>query len=140
HVRVQMTDADGVAVGRRARDALNTQAAARSSDVFLDDRLPERFLHTVAQNASDGVGRAARRGRRYDGDRTRWPSLGARCGAGESDEKRSARDPRSHDALCHWPLMLAALMIGHHLAASAFWNVSSAAALFCSWGGGWMPR
>ena len=50
-----MADADGVAVGRRAGDALDAEAAAGAGDILDDDRLTERRLHALAENAPDGV-------------------------------------------------------------------------------------
>ena len=48
-----MADADGVAVGRRARDALDAEAAAGAGHILHDDRLAERHLHALGQDAAD---------------------------------------------------------------------------------------
>src|SRR6188768_1633124 len=80
-----MTDADGVAIGRGARDALNAEAAAGAGDILHDDRLAERYLHALAENPPDRVRRPAWTGRRDQGDGARRIALRLRAGDRGSD-------------------------------------------------------
>ena len=48
-VGVPLPDVDRVAIGRRARDAPDGDAAAGAADILDDDRLPERGPHTSAR-------------------------------------------------------------------------------------------
>ena len=68
-VGVPLADVDGVAVGRRARDAADRDAAAGAADVLDDDRLAEERPHLLCQDARRGVGRAAGRKRHDQRDR-----------------------------------------------------------------------
>jgi hypothetical protein len=71
HVRAGMTDRQCVAVGRRARDPANAQAAACPSHVLDHDGLAERTLHVLDEHTRQWIGRAAGRERHHEGDRPR---------------------------------------------------------------------
>jgi hypothetical protein len=51
-----LADAEGVAVGRRARDTADTDGAARAGDVLDDDGLAEGGAHALGHDARDHVG------------------------------------------------------------------------------------
>ena len=126
-VRVQMPDADGVAVRRRARDARHADAAARAGHVLDDDRLAERHLHALGQNAPDGVRRPARAGRRDQRDGTGRIGLRLRAGDRCGDENQCDRRKCFHVTLprvtfakpSYSALTPAALMIADHFSISA---------------------
>ena len=61
-VRARDADAERVAVGCRARDAADADAAGGATDVFDDDGLAERRPHALGQDARDRIERARRRG------------------------------------------------------------------------------
>ena len=62
-VGVPLADVDGVAVGRRPREAPYPDRAAGAADILDDHRLAERRPHLVGQNTPGNIGRAARRER-----------------------------------------------------------------------------
>ena len=68
HGGLRMPDAHRVAVGRCMRDAADADTAAGAADILDDDRLAERHLHLLRQDAGDGVGRSAGRIGHHDGD------------------------------------------------------------------------
>ena len=65
---VPLADVDRVAIGGRAGDAPDRDAATGAADVFDDDRLPERRPHVFGQDARGDIGRAARRKRNDERD------------------------------------------------------------------------
>ena len=79
-----------VAVGRCLRDASGADRAAGAERVLDDDVLVERRLHGHADQARDGIARAAGRERHDDGDGFRLGEVlrhgGARRGQGRSDD------------------------------------------------------
>jgi hypothetical protein len=77
-------DKQRIAVGRRARDAARADASRRTGDVFDDDRLTERPLHALGNDAGEYIGRPARRERHDHRDRADRESLGA----GNSGKRR----------------------------------------------------
>ena len=95
---IPLADVDGVAVGRRARDAPDRDAAARAADVLDDDRLAEQRPHALGHDARDDIGRSARRKRNDERDRARRIGLGLRLRAGDAGQ----RDERQrNDAFRH---------------------------------------
>ena len=90
---VPLADVDGVAVGRRARDAADADAAAGAADVLDDHRLTERGPHALRQDARHDVGRAARRERHDHRDRPRRIGLRVRAGDAAQDGK-CRREPK----------------------------------------------
>ena len=62
-MRVPLADVDGVAVGSRARDAADGDAAAGAADILDDERLTEQRLHLFGDDAGGHVGRTAGRER-----------------------------------------------------------------------------
>ena len=128
-VGVPLADVDGVAVGRSARDAPDRDAAAGAADVLDDDRLAEDRPHLLGHDAGRDVGRAARRERHHQRDLA--GRIGLRLRPGESPEQRQCgyTKPFRHvrpPVAISLPLMLAALMIGHHFSISAFCKAASA--------------
>ena len=89
-MRVPMADADGVAIGSRARDPPHADAAAAARHIFNDDGLAERGPHVIGQNARQRVGRPACRVGHDHGDRPRRIEL--RGGAGEACCEKGNRD------------------------------------------------
>ena len=71
-----------VAIGRGARHSRRADAAAGAADIFDHDRLTERGLHVLGQDARQRSGGAARRERHDNGDRPR------RIGLRPSDARR----------------------------------------------------
>ena len=51
---VPLADVEGVAVGRGARDAPDTDAAAGAADIFDHDGLPERGTHPLGHDPGGG--------------------------------------------------------------------------------------
>ena len=77
-VGLVVADGERVAVGRRARDAADADAAAGAGDVLDDDGLAERGLHPLGHDAGQRVGRPAGGVGHDDGDRTRPDSFARR--------------------------------------------------------------
>jgi len=73
-----MADADGVAVGRGARDPADADRAAGAGDVLHNDRLTEEAAHALGHDTPNRIGRAAGRERHDHHHRTR--RIGLRCG------------------------------------------------------------
>jgi hypothetical protein len=84
----EMTEADGVAVGRRPHGAANADRAARSRDVLDHDRFTERHLHALGENSRHGVRRASRRERHDNGDGMRREIIGARGAACDQQRRK----------------------------------------------------
>jgi hypothetical protein len=82
---IPLADVEGVAIGCRAGDAPDPDAAAGTADIFNDDRLPERCAHALGQDTGGGVGRSARRERNHQRDLARW--IGLRLRIGEAGQK-----------------------------------------------------
>jgi hypothetical protein len=88
---------DRVPVGRRFRDEIDADIAARPGAVFHDDRLAEQRRHPVGDGSCRHVERAARRKRHDEADRTAGESLrarDARQGSGRTgcgDEKAAGK-------------------------------------------------
>src|SRR5262249_15938752 len=80
---------DGVAVGRGLGGLGGGGGAAGPGDVFDDDRLAQRLLERILQDARGGVVRAAGRERDYQRDGTVGIVLGA--GGGHPSERRDQR-------------------------------------------------
>ncbi len=105
-VGVPLADVDGVAVGRGAREPPDRDAAAGAADVFDDHRLAEDRPHPLGHDARDHVGRAARRERHDQRDRTR--RVGLRLHAGDAGHERERN--RDDEALHAPPLKLIRLV------------------------------
>ena len=82
HMGAPLADAQRIAVGRRAGDPADADAAVRPGDVLDDDGLPERHPHALGDDARDGIGRAAGGERDHQGDGTGRIGLRA-CARGD---------------------------------------------------------
>src|SRR5262249_17422483 len=91
-MRVPLADVDGVAVGRRTRDAPDRDAAAGTANVLDDDRLTQQRPHLLGHDARGDIGRAARRERYDEGDLTRRVGLRLRAGDAGNTGKHRQRD------------------------------------------------
>jgi hypothetical protein len=131
-----------IAVRGGARDPPGPDAAATASHVFDDHGLTEGRSHTLCQNARKGVGAATCSKWHTQGDGARWITLRpsdydgqCRSAGGEMQKLPTAMkshgvsslgSPFAYRALWNFrlanysPFIFAALMIGHHLAISAF--------------------
>ena len=76
HHALAVAEHQRVAVGRRARHAVDADGAAATADVLDHDRLAERILHPLGQQPHQIVGDAAGGVGHYDGDRARWDRIG----------------------------------------------------------------
>src|SRR5262249_16695070 len=67
----QGAEADRIAIGPRARDAIDTDAPVSPADVFHDDGLSKRVSHPLGEHSSDYIRRAAwcKRNNHRDGPR-----------------------------------------------------------------------
>jgi hypothetical protein len=86
-MRVPLADVDGVAIGCRARDAADGDAAAGAADILDDERLTEQRLHPFGDDAGGHVGRAAGWERHHQRDLPRRIGLRRRRA-----QKRRERD------------------------------------------------
>src|ERR1051325_1472416 len=80
---------DGVAVGRGLGGLRGSERAAGAGDVFDNDRLAQRPLHRVLEDARGGVVGAAGRGSDYQRDRAGGIVLGG--GGGDRNKNRDER-------------------------------------------------
>jgi hypothetical protein len=85
-MRAPLADADGVAVGRGAREAADADIAAGAGDILDHQRLTERGAHRLGEDARQRVGRAAGGKRRDHGDGPRRIALRLRT-ADACDER-----------------------------------------------------
>ena len=84
---VPLADVEGVAIGRGARDAPDTDAAAGAADIFDHDGLPERCAHPLGHDPRGGIGRSARRERHHQRDGARGIGLRLRRRGAEEDQE-----------------------------------------------------
>ena len=90
-----LMDQDGVAVGIGAGGLRGGDHAAGAADVFDHDRLAERFLHRVLDDARDRVSRAAGRKRHDHGDGMVRISLRQSGATGETTRGKKRRRERA---------------------------------------------
>ena len=110
HARRQrhLMDHERVAVGRGTGAARGADHAAGAADVFDHDRLAERLLHAVLQDARDRVGRAARRERHQQRDGTVGIGLrrsGAGCQKTRGEKRRRERACEVHESSLKPPVV-----------------------------------
>jgi hypothetical protein len=95
---------DGVAIGISAGNLGGGNHAARAADIFNHDRLTQRFLHRVLNNAGGGIIHATRWKSYNHGDRTFGIILRARS-TGSKTACRTNNDRQytgnNHRALPH---------------------------------------
>jgi hypothetical protein len=84
-----LVDQDRIAVGIAARRLVGGDHAAGAADVLDHDRLAERFLHRVLDDARDGVGGAAGRERHQQRDGVIGIGL---CGGGAGYENKCSEN------------------------------------------------
>jgi hypothetical protein len=73
---------EGVAVGRRAKQAGDADGAAGAAHILDDHGLAERLVHALAHDARHDIGHTARRERHDHRDRPRRISLRGHAGQG----------------------------------------------------------
>jgi hypothetical protein len=93
-MRAPVADAERVAVGRRAGDTADADAAGGAGDVFDDDILPERAAHMLSHHAAHHVSWAAGGKRHHHGDRPRWIIVGGRGNDRTAAEQQADGDCR----------------------------------------------
>src|SRR5262245_47582218 len=77
-MRYPMADADGVTIGRCARDTAHADAPARTGHILDNYRLTERCPHMLGEDTCESVRGAARWERHDNGEGARWIDLRAR--------------------------------------------------------------
>src|SRR5215831_2892860 len=77
-MRLPMADADGVTIGRCARDTAHADAPARTGHILDNYRLTERCPHMLGEDTCESVRGAARWERHDNGEGARWIDLRAR--------------------------------------------------------------
>jgi hypothetical protein len=87
-----------VAIGRRARDPADTDAAGRAGRVFNDDGLAKRSGHAPGDNARNRIGAAACSIRDHERNGTRW--VIRRC-RGSDDAQNAGHHERRKDSFQH---------------------------------------
>ena len=90
-------EAKRVAIGWRARDPTDSDAAGRAADIFNDDGLAKGGLHPLGQHAADDVGRAAGGKRNHQRDRLCGIGL-RRCGGDPDGDTDSGEKHPTHFA------------------------------------------
>src|SRR5262245_55075730 len=91
-MRLPMADADGVTIGRCARDTAHADAPARTGHILDNYRLTERCPHMLGEDACEGVRGAARWERHDNGEGARWIDLRARRQRPRSRRAAEQRD------------------------------------------------
>jgi len=89
-----------VAIGRRARDPADADAAGRAWRVFNDDGLAKRSGHAPGDNARNRIGAAACGIRDHERNGTRW--VIRRC-RGSDDGQNAGHHERRKDSFQHEP-------------------------------------
>src|SRR5262245_48550770 len=86
-MRYPMADADGVTIGRCARDTAHADAPARTGHILDNYRLTERCPHMLGEDTCEGIRRPARWERHDNGEGARWIDLRPR---GERPRRHAA--------------------------------------------------
>src|SRR5262245_17118583 len=144
-----------VTICGRSHDCFSADVGASTRAVLHYELLAEPLRQPLTHQARDNVGRTGRSERHDDAHRPRGiglrrsdPRVGRQRGStrGQMQEFATGKfhsipslKQRRRDAL-HSALMLAALMIGHHLSISASWRARSLSGACSSRGTTWSPR
>src|SRR5262249_5295506 len=97
-MRLPMADADGVTIGRCARDTAHADAPPRTGHILDNYTLTERCPHMLGEDTCEGVRGAARWERHDNGEGARWIDLRARR---ERPRRRRAAEQRDEGAALH---------------------------------------